>query len=212
MEATTLARVFEPFFTTKPLGEGTGLGLSVVHGIMKAHSGAATIDSTPSVGTTATLYFPVAVIPLDGPHESPSAAHASEDAPIGPRKNILYIDDDYALVFLVKRMLERRGYSVAAHTSQREALAALRSDPRAFDIVITDFNMPGMSGLDIAREVHGIRSDLPVAIASGFLDEDLRANAGDAGVRELIFKASDLTEYCAQIQRSMLVMDGVHNS
>ena len=154
MDAATLERIFEPFFTTKAAGEGTGLGLSVVHGIVQAHEGAIVVDSQPGKGATFTLYLPAAeaAAGAPAPEESASAAAA-------PRRrsdsgqHILYLDDDESLVLLVKRLLERRGYRVSGYTDQREALAALRADPAAFDLVVTDYNMPGMSGLDVAREV-----------------------------------------------------------
>ena len=114
---------------------------------------------------------------------------------------ILYIDDDESLVFLVRRLLDRGGYRVSGYVNQREALDALGADPTAFDLVVTDYNMPGMSGLHVAREVRAIRDDLPVAIASGFIDEELRAKAGAAGVRELIFKANSAEAVCEAIAR-----------
>ena len=114
---------------------------------------------------------------------------------------ILYLDDDESLVFLVERLLKRRGYRVTAHTQQEAALQALRADPAAFDLVLTDYNMPGMSGLDVAREVQAIRPELPVAVTSGFIDEELRGQAGGAGVRELIFKADEVEVFCDAIQQ-----------
>ena len=110
-------------------------------------------------------------------------------------------DDDEALVSMVKRLLERRGNHISAHTDPDEALAALRADPAGFDLVVSDYNMPRMSGLDVAVAVRAIRADLPVAIISGFIDETLRAEAGAAGVRELIHKATDVEEFCTAVQR-----------
>lgn len=202
MDAATLARIFEPFFTTKPVDEGTGLGLSVVHGIVQAHEGAITVESEPGKGATFTLYLPAT-------DEMPSNMTAAEvSAAVTPRTpmpatgpHILYLDDDESLVFLVTRLLERRGYRVSGHTEQQEALAALRADPGGYDLVVTDYNMPGMSGLDVARAVRTIRTDLPVAVASGFIDEALRAQAEGSGVRELIFKASAANDFCDALVR-----------
>ncbi|MBL0124379.1 MAG: response regulator [Betaproteobacteria bacterium] len=123
------------------------------------------------------------------------------DAGFIANKHILYLDDDESLVFLVKRLLERRGYFVSGFTEQREALAALRADPRAFDLVVTDYNMPGKSGLDVARAVRDIRADLPVVIASGFIDEALQSQAEGAGVHELIFKANAVEDLCDAFAR-----------
>ena len=127
------------------------------------------------------------------------ATSAGLAAPVGTGRQILYVDDDAALVFLVKRLLERRGIRVMAHTSQQAALDALRANPAGFDLVLTDYNMPDISGLDVARAVRQIRADLPVVVATGFIDETLRAQAVDAGVREVIFKASAAEDFCSAI-------------
>jgi len=202
MDATTMARVFEPFFTTKPVDEGTGLGLSVVHGIVQTHEGAITVDSLPGNGATFTVYLPAAQAMADqaAPTESAPAANASA-AGASSDLRILYLDDDESLVLLVTRLLERRGYRVSGFIDQHEALAAIRKNPTAFDLVVTDYNMPGLSGLDVAREIQAIRADLSVAVASGFIDEVLQAQAGSAGVQELIFKAGAGEEFCAAFER-----------
>ena len=194
MDAATRKRMFEPFFTTKPVGEGTGLGLSVVHGIVQAHEGAIVVESEPGKGATFTLYLPPGLVQADVATPEEIAVAPTTCAPGG--QHILYIDDDEALVFLVQRLMARRDCRISGYTSQQEALNVLRTNPAAFDLVVTDFNMPGMSGLDVAREVRTIRADLPVAIASGFVDETLRAQADNAGVRELIFKASAVEDLC----------------
>ena len=207
MDPATLARIFEPFFTTKPVDEGTGLGLAVVHGIVTAHEGTITVESEVGKGTRFTLYLPVVNgdIDLDAQVSAQSEATSSEPASPAPGpgegQRILYLDDDEALVFLMTRLLGRRGYRVSGYVNQREALAALGADPAGFDLVLTDYNMPGMSGLDVAREVRAIRADLPVAIASGFIDAALSARAAEAGVRDLIFKAATVEEFCATVQR-----------
>jgi CheY-like chemotaxis protein len=200
MDAATKERIFEPFFTTKPVGEGTGLGLSVVHGIVQGHEGAITVDSEPGKGTTFTVYLPVAEVEVSTQPVDPGT-EASPALVLDGGPSILYLDDDESLVFLVERLLKRRGYRVAAHTRQEDALQALRADPAAVDLVLTDYNMPGMSGLDVAREARAIRPDLPVAVTSGFIDEALRAQAEGAGVRELIFKADEVEVFCDAVQR-----------
>lgn len=203
MDAATLERIFEPFFTTKPPGEGTGLGLSVVHGIVQAHGGAIEVQSAPGKGTAFTIYLPAAKWTGEAPNATVAARAAASVIADGrnERRHILYLDDDKALVSLMKRLLERRGYRVSSFDRQEEALAALRAAPDAFDVVVTDYNMPGMSGLDVARAVRTIRADLPVAVASGFVDVALRENADQAGVLEVIFKADDLETFCAAVQR-----------
>jgi signal transduction histidine kinase/ActR/RegA family two-component response regulator len=205
MDAATLERIFEPFFTTKPPGEGTGLGLSVVHGIVQAHGGAIEVQSALGKGTTFTIYLPVAKWTGEAPNATGAGlARAAASAISGgrdERRHILYLDDEEALASLMKRFLEPRGYRVSSFVKSEEALAALRDAPEAFHLVVTDYNMPGMSGLDVARAVRAIRADLPVAVVSGFVDVALRENADQAGVREIIFKADDLETFCAAVQR-----------
>ena len=201
MEAPILARIFEPFFTTKGVGAGTGLGLSVVHGILRAHAGEIAVESAPGEGSRFSLLFPG----VDGEIETPepSSAKATAEPTPGERafRRILYLDDEPALAHLIRRQLEGRGYRVHSHTRQTAALAALAAEPDGFDLVITDCNMPGMSGLDVARTVRELRADLPVIMVSGYVDETLRAQAATAGVRELILKASGVGELCAALDR-----------
>ena len=200
MAAAVRERIFEPFFTTKPVNEGTGLGLSVVHGIVHAHEGSIEVESAPGHGATFTILLPAACAEAGPARDAPPSGAAAPGA-AGRRRQILYLDDDPALVSLFKRLFERRGYRVSAYTDQHEALAALRADPAAFDLVVTDYNMPGLSGLDVARAVRAIRPGLPVAVASGFVDEALTEQAAGAGVREVLFKATSVEEYCTDVQR-----------
>ncbi len=197
MDTETLARMFEPFFTTKPVGKGTGLGLAVVHGIVKEHSAGLEVRSAPGEGSTFRIYFPAAqAAGLDVP------ASAAANAPArGLGQHVLYVDDDEALVFLVTRLLDRQGYRVSGYTDPREALAAVRTRPHEFDLAVTDYNMPGMSGLDLARALREIRQDLPVALASGYITEELRALAPAAGVREIIHKPNTVDELCETVAR-----------
>jgi PAS domain S-box-containing protein len=201
MEDATLAHIFEPFFTTKAVNQGTGLGLAVVHGIVKGHGGVISVTSAIGEGTLFTIYFPATdILPENVTTTWADAAVAAGSVePIAA--HIIYVDDDEALVYLVKRLLDRRGFRVSAFTDQRSALDALRDDPYGVSLLITDYNMPGMSGLDVAREARDIRSDLPIAVASGFVDEKLQAMAEAAGVRELIFKANVTEEFCNTVAR-----------
>ncbi len=201
MDAPTRERVFDPFFTTKPVGEGTGLGLSVVHGIVRGHGGVITLQSQPGAGTTFTVYLPVAEGSAQVPEAPLAAVAAAPVAALPDAPRILYVDDDESLLFLVKRLLERRGYHVSIFQDAQDALAALHVDPAAFDLVLTDYNMPRLSGLDVAREAKAIRPDLPVAVASGFLDESLRGQASQAGVSKLIFKADNVEAFCETVQQ-----------
>ena len=211
MDAATLERIFEPFFTTKPVGQGTGLGLAVVHGVMRTHEGGVDVQSTPGHGSRFTLYFPVAGSAAPAPHTAPAvsasgaaAAHASAAAAAnapGKKHRVMYVDDDQALVFLVQRLLRRRGYEVSGFTDPHEATAALRATPDAFDLLVTDYNMPGFCGVDLVREARRIRPDLPVALASGYVTAEIEQAALAEGARALIHKPNDVEELCTTVQR-----------
>jgi CheY-like chemotaxis protein len=196
MDAATQRRIFEPFFTTKPPGKGTGLGLSVAHGIMQAHEGAIVAHSELGKGARFELYFPLARKVTDELSATEDARPFSE----GQGQHILYIDDDEAQVFLLKRMLERWGYRVSAYLEQREAVDALLAG-EPFDLVVTDYNMAGMSGIEVARELRDARPDLPVVLLSGFVTDLVRAKALEAGVRNVIAKPPEVDELRDVIQR-----------
>ena len=203
MDLATRARIFEPFFTTKPAGEGTGLGLSVVHGIVHDHEASIVVQSAPGEGATFRIYFPAAQPALEqSPVPEALAADEADTLVLqGEGRHILYVDDDEAIVFLMTRLLLRQGYRVSGHTDAQAALAAVRADPGGFDLVVTDYNMPGTSGLEVARALREIRADLPVALASGYITEELREKAPAAGVRELIYKPDTVEEFCQTVAR-----------
>jgi len=197
MDAAIRERIFEPFFTTKPVGQGTGLGLSVVHGILTAHHGAIAVDSEPGQGSTFHLYFPaVEALPSV---VSPQAA--VPDTLRGHGEHVLYVDDDETMVIMVERILLRSGYRVSSYQDAQEAVAAVRDHPNAFDFVVTDFNMPEFSGLDVAHELARIRPELPVVISSGYITEELRAEAQSAGVRSLLEKQNTFQELSSLVGR-----------
>lgn len=205
IDAATLERVFEPFFTTKPVGQGTGLGLAVVHGVMRTHMGTVDVQSTPGVGSAFTLYFPVA----EGacPPAPPELVKPSDIQGMG--KRVMYVDDDEALVFLVKRALTRKGFEVTTFTDPRVAVATLRNQPMAFDLVVTDYNMPGYSGLELLREARLIRPELPIALASGYVTAEIEQNALAEGARALIYKPNDVDEMCETLQRLLHPVDAI---
>jgi len=197
MDAAIRERIFEPFFTTKPVGQGTGLGLSVVHGILAAHHGAIAVDSEPGRGSTFHLYFPaVEGLPAVAPAEA-----AVSDTLRGHGQHVLYVDDDETMVIMVERILERSGYRVSSYHDAQEAVAAVREHPDSFDFVVTDFNMPAFSGLDVAHELALIRPQLPVVISSGYITEELRADARVAGVRSLLEKQNTFQELSSLVGR-----------
>lgn len=202
MDQATLDRVFEPFFTTKPSGEGTGLGLAVVHGIVKSHGGLIDVSSQPGSGTCFTIDFPAAGGMPDAGQQVAATPLVKAPKPTrsGAGRHILYLDDDDSLVFLVRRLLEIEGFKVTAFSDQAEAIAAVKADGDAFDLVITDFNMPGMNGIEVMQEMLAIHPALKTAIASGFVDEALTEAAREAGVNRLIFKESAVEDFCAVIR------------
>jgi len=197
MDEATRARVFEPFFTTKGVGVGTGLGLSVVHGIVRTHQGAITVESAPGKGTTFAVYLPAVAAPA----EAERVAEAAPFVSAGQGKRVLYVDDDESLVLLVPRVLQRLGYHASGYLTGQNAVDAVRAAPDEFDLVVSDYNMPGVSGLDVATEVRSIRPDLPVVIFSGYVTDQLRADALQAGVREVISKANTVDDLCQSIHR-----------
>ena len=210
MDAATLERIFEPFFTTKPVGQGTGLGLAVVHGVMRTHEGGVDVQSTPGQGSRFTLYFPVATgqapaapAPAPAAPAAPATLPATEAAAPTPRQkpHVMYVDDDQALVFLVQRLLRRRGYEVSGFTDPHEATAALRAAPQRYDLLVTDYNMPGFCGVDLVREARLIRPGLPVALASGYVTAEIEQAALAEGAQALIHKPNDVEELCATVQR-----------
>jgi two-component system, cell cycle sensor histidine kinase and response regulator CckA len=215
MDEATRARMFEPFFTTKVVGHGTGLGLPVVLGIVEVHGGAITVESSPGKGTTFTLFFPAidaghrndTEIPPGALAEAPAETlekPAMTDSAASEPRHVLYLDDDDTLVFLVRRLLERKGFKVTAMTDQQEAIAAVQRDPHAFHLLMTDYNMPGMSGIDVARAVLAINPSLPVAVASGYISDELQSEAGAVGVTEIVFKTDAVEAFCDVVQRLAL--------
>jgi two-component system, cell cycle sensor histidine kinase and response regulator CckA len=197
IDPETMERIFEPFFTTKPVGQGTGLGLAVVHGIMRTHQGSVGVQSKPGQGSVFTLYFP--------PAKSPAVTHQKEIGPPntveGKGKHVMYVDDDEALVFLVERVLTRKGFKVSSFTDPHLASAALRERAQEFDLLVTDYNMPGFCGIDLLREAREIRPELPVALASGYVTPEIEQQAFIEGAGALIHKPNDVDELCDIVQK-----------
>ncbi len=181
MTPDVLERAFDPFFTTKPPDEGTGLGLAVVHGIIRAHGGAITARSEPGRGTQFDIFLPAVA-------SVPPVAAALGEGPAGGAERILLVDDEPALVALGQRQLERMGYRVRAFTSPSDALAIIAADPADLDLLITDLTMPGMRGTDLARAALALRPDLPILLSTGYggavTPEEIQA----AGVRDVLAK------------------------
>ena len=208
IDAATRERLFEPFFTTKPVGQGTGLGLAVVHGIVTAHGGAVTVHSSPGAGSTFELRFALATAAdrARAAHlaADPAALAADAPAPAAPApghgEQVLYVDDDPVLAITVESLLQRAGWRVHTCAGGAEALALLQADPAAFDLVVTDYNMPGMSGLDLAAALLELRADLPVVVTSGHVSEELLARADALQVRHVMLKEYTLERLVPLLQ------------
>jgi len=195
MAPDVLERMFEPFFTTKGVGVGTGLGLSVVHGIIAAHQGAISVQSVVGHGTTFTIYLPC----FQQRHvESPPDEALRHQG----QGRILFVDDEAPLAHLAEAMLTRLGYEVVACTSSVEALEAFRAAPQQFDVVITDQTMPHLTGEQLARALRGIRPDIPIILCTGFshvMDADKARVLGLAGFCRKPFGTRDLAHVLSQV-------------
>jgi CheY-like chemotaxis protein len=182
MDAATLEHIFEPFFTTKGPDRGTGLGLAVVHGIVASHDGTIAVASRPGGGTTFEVYLPPAGVAAQ------EKATGATIAPPGMGEHVLFIDDEPLLGRSTRRVLERAGYRVTVFTDPREALEHFAGAPDAFDLVITDMNMPNLSGLDVARAVRAHRMHVPILLLSGNVEDEVRAQAASLGVSQVLQK------------------------
>jgi PAS domain S-box-containing protein len=197
MDESTLGRIFEPFFTTRSVGQGVGLGLSAVHGIVSSHNGAISVDSTPGLGSTFHVYLPL----VSMNHGAGAAPGRASSTPRAEVQHVLYVDDDETVMILMDALLQRAGYRVTCHSDPHAAVSAVRARPDAFDLIITDFNMPSLTGLGLAADVARIRADLPVVIHSGHISDSVRSEAARIGVRGVVNKGGSFDELGAVVQR-----------
>jgi PAS domain S-box-containing protein len=188
MDQATLERIFEPFFSTKPTGQGAGLGLSVVHGIVKGHEGSIAVQSMPGKGSMFRIYLPEARAALAGVAPPPSQL---------PKANgrIMYVDDEEPLVALAVRWLSRLGYEVTGFSDSSRALEAFRARPCDFDAVISDFSMPGLSGLELVKEIVALRKDIVVVMSSGYLKTEDQERAKQLGAIDVVLKPQSMVEF-----------------
>jgi PAS domain S-box-containing protein len=200
IEPAILERIFDPFFTTKGQGQGTGMGLAVVHGIVKSHGGVITVNSELGKGATFAIYLPRLEDEVAPQKAVPSVA------PRGSGR-ILFVDDEETLAELGKQVLTELGYEVIAMTSSREALAVFRAQPGWFDLVFTDYTMPEMNGADLVQKILSLRPDIPVILCTGYSEIINAEKAREIGIRAFLMKPLSHLEV-AQVVSTALRREG----
>jgi PAS domain S-box-containing protein len=197
MDAATLDQIFEPFFTTKGTGIGTGLGLAVVHGIVKSHEGAIVVRSTVGEGSTFELYFPVAPAEMD---ESTTAASA---VPFGHGQRILVVDDDAVCGFAVEKMIESLGYEAKRFTSADDALGEFTAAPSSYDLVVSDLAMPGMDGAELIGRLLKLQPNLPTIVITGYMETARQRLLAKTPVRVVLRKPVSREELARAIAQQL---------
>ncbi|MGD0231236.1 MAG: PAS domain S-box protein [Syntrophorhabdales bacterium] len=174
-------RMFEPFFTTKEAGQGTGMGLAVVYGVVKSHGGAISVQSRADEGSTFTIFLPCA--------EATAKEEQAETGPVpGGKERILFVDDEPAVVDMASQMLQRLGYNVTVALSGPDALKTFLDEPDRFDLVITDQTMPDLTGIELARRILEVRQDVPIVLTTGYSETVSPEKAMSAGIKEFVMK------------------------
>jgi CheY-like chemotaxis protein len=193
-----LGRIFDPFFTTKRLGEGTGMGLAVVHGIVGSHRGFIDVSSEPSKGTEFRVYFP-GIASVTEPEAAPG-----KPLPMG-RERVLFVDDEPALALVGKQMLERLGYQVVGRTASLEALETFRRQlaDAPFDLVITDMTMPHMTGVELTKELLKLDGQVRIILCTGFSELVTAEKALDMGIRAFIMKPLVMQEIAEAVRKAL---------
>jgi len=197
MSQDVMDRIFEPFFTTRGPGKGSGLGLAVVHGIVKGYRGAITVYSEQGKGSVFSVYLPRLEAETAGDHAAKTLP------PVGGRERVLLVEDEAAQRKSLAESLNRLGYRVTDRANGRSALSIFRKDPKAFDVVITDQAMPRMSGLELSAEIMKVRPDLPIILCTGFSEKVNGGSVEKSGVRDFIMKPFTLQEISRLIRKTL---------
>ena len=184
MDGDVLQKIFEPYYTTKDVGEGTGLGLSVVHGIVANHHGYIFVESELGIGTTFQIYIPAVE---SRPEEEAGGENVTPGSPQSSGR-VLFVDDEEALVDIARKAFPKYGYSIAAFRDPGEALKEFLLEPERYDLAITDMTMPTMTGIELTRALLAIRPDLPVFLCTGYSELITREDAEKQGVSTFIEK------------------------
>ncbi|HPG38094.1 MAG TPA: response regulator [bacterium] len=195
MDQTILERIFEPFFTTKRNNEGTGLGLSVVHGIVLSHEGEIVVESQPNVGTSFTIYLPAYASPQQEKVENTELPKGHE--------RILFVDDEEEIVELNLQILEQLGYQTTVTSSSLEALEIFQAQPDQYDLLFTDYTMPKMNGLKLAQEVSKIKPGIPIILCTGYSENVTHEQAQALGIKEFVFKPLTMSSIAQIIRRAL---------
>ncbi|QBG47168.1 PAS domain S-box protein [Verrucomicrobia bacterium S94] len=195
MPPEVVERIFEPYFTTKKKGEGTGFGLSIVHGIVRKHRGKICVESEEGLGTTFTIYIPLLGEAVPAEKES---VDLSEPSGAG---RILFVDDDEAILSMGREMLESFGYEVVSAPNGRQALEAFRRSPETFDMVVTDYSMPEINGHELIQQILKIRKDIPAILCSGYMEKVDGEDLSSLGHSGYVAKPVDWRELGRTIQR-----------